>query len=224
MKRVLNNKLWISVFVFLIYFIFILYFSSTNLTLGNFLSHLVFLILITFIYRDELKTNWKQYKSTKKSFKTILLYFAITIVITLIVSNIVINTYITITGSEQLIGSSNTTIYSMFDQIPWGTLFVLFLTVLFYPIVEELIFRKSLGDVIKNKFLFIMISSLLAWYFQVTILSPSANEFVLAIGTLFYSIFAAFVYSKKKNILYTIFPRMLYNLLICIVQFVYLFK
>lgn len=224
MKKNNNSKLYLTLFVLVLYFMFILFISSTSLTFVNFLCHFLFVGILIFIYRDDLKENWKEYKSSKKNILKVLLYFVIVLLLSVVLTNVVISIYATVTNNSQIMDTTNTTIYQMFDKIPWGTLFVLFLTVFYYPIVEELVFRKSLGDSLKNKVLFIIVSSLLSWYFQVTLLNPTITEFILSIGVLFNSIFASYIYSKKENILYTILPRMLYNLLICVLQLFTLFK
>ena len=72
---------------------------------------------------------------------------------------------------------------------------------------------------IKNNVIFVIVSSLLSWYFQVSLLNPSIPEFVLAISTLLNSLFASIIFVRKDNILYSIFPRMLYNIVICLIQF-----
>lgn len=223
MNKLKEHKFILTILVLVIYLIFVLYVGSIDLTMMNFLGYVIFLAILLLIYRNDLIKNWKEYKHDKKRVKTIIIYFIIVFLLSSIVSNIVIKGYMELTGSTQIIDSSNSTIYSMFDKVPWGTLFVVFLTVFFYPIVEELVFRKSMGDALKPTILFIIISSLLSWYFQVTLLNPSGLEFVLAIGVLFNSVFAAIIYTKKKNVLYTIFPRMIFNLLVCCVQLFSLF-
>ena len=118
--------------------------------------------------------------------------------------------------------SSSGALSKVFENVPYGTLFACFLTIVFYPIVEELIFRKSLRPAIKNGVLFVIITSLLSWYFQVTLLNPSISEFVLAIQNLLNSVFMAIIYVKTNNIIYTISSRMLFNIFICTMQLVML--
>ena len=141
----------------------------------------------------------------------------------MVLSNILISIITNVLGMNFIQDSSNDIISKVFNIIPYGTLFVCFLTIIFYPLVEELIFRKSLRPALKNNVLFIIVTSLLSWYFQVTLLNPHISEFILAIQTLLNSVFAAIIYVRTNNILYTISSRMLYNLFICIIQLGYLF-
>lgn len=212
----MKNKIFKTLIVWILYLLWLFIFSGTDLTLINVLSYIAFLGVNIFIYRDDLKDGLKKLKKDKKKIRTFILYFIIIFAI-LIVSNILIGV---ISNGAFDSDSSSKSIYSLFEIVPFGTMFVMFITIFFYPIVEELVFRKSLYDVISNPILFIILSSLITWYFQVTLINPQISEFILALSTLFNSVFASIVLTKKKNIWYAIIPRMAYNLVICLVQLI----
>ncbi len=214
-----TKKLLQTLFVLLIYFIFILKFSSTKLTITNFLSYLIFLTIILIIYYKDLKKYYLDLKKDKNKVVTILLYFVVFFLLSTVLRNIILNIIEKSTSIKFNVDTSNKTIFSLFKIFPKGTLFVIFFTCIFTPLVEELVFRKSIRDVIKNNVIFVIVSSLLSWYFQVSLLNPSIPEFVLAISTLLNSLFASIIFVRKDNILYSIFPRMLYNIVICLIQF-----
>ena len=115
------------------------------------------------------------------------------------------------TGTNQL--------YLLFPKVPWGTLFVCFSTIFFYPIVETLVFQKSLKDVINNKFVFIILAAVLNLFFQVQN-NPSISEIIKASPVVIMSIVSSIIYLKKENIMYVIYARMAYNLLICLIQLI----
>lgn len=208
------KKLIITFSIWILYFIWLLKIGSTSLTVSNFVLHLMFLFLLVYIYRDDLSKNLLELKSDKKkNILKLLLYFLLFIG-ALIIGNIIVT--ILLNGIE--VDSSNSALYTLFSKVPFGTLFVCFLTIVFYPVVEELVFRKSLRDVITNSYLFVIISSLFTWYFQVTIINPTMPELITAIPTFVFSLYLSILYVKKGNILYTIFPRMFYNILICAIQ------
>lgn len=217
-----NNKIISGVLVWILYIVWILKFSNLTPSLLNFFIHLVFLIIIVFIFKNDLISNFKSLREVKKKkFLRIFLYFLGFLGIMLL-SNILISIITKAAGISFVQDSSSDAIAKVFNMVPFGTLFVCFLTIIFYPIVEELIFRKSLRPAIKNGVLFVIITSLLSWYFQVTLLNPNKVEFILAIQTLLNSIFAGIIYVKTDNILYTISSRMLFNVFICIMQLGYL--
>lgn len=217
-----NNKVLLSVMIWVLYIIWLLKFSSITPTIGNFIIHLLFLVIVVFCFKDDLKDNLKEFSVDKKSkILRILLYF-IGFIIIMFVSSIVISFIASIMNINVAKDSSSIALSKVFENVPFGTLFACFLTIIFYPIVEELIFRKSLRPALKNGVLFVIITSLLSWYFQVTLLNPSVNEFVLAIQTLFNSVFVGIIYVKTNNIVYTISSRMLFNVFICVMQLVML--
>ena len=222
-KRSVNNeKLVSTIIIWILYIVWILKFSSITPTLYNFIIHLLFLLIVVFIFRKDLLSNLKELKHTrKKKISRIFLYFLGFLGI-MVLSNILISIITNIVGINFVQDSSSSAIAKVFSVIPYGTLFACFLTIVFYPVVEELIFRKSLRPALKNSVLFVTITSLLAWYFQVTLLNPNINEFILAIQTFLNSIFAGIIYVKTNNIIYTISSRMLFNIFICIMQFCYL--
>ena len=221
-KKIRENnktKLILTLGVWLLYIVWLLKFSSVKLDLANVLCYVGFLGLLLFIYFDDFKSYFKDFKKNlKKNILTVFVYFLIFIVI-LVVSNILISILLPLNPD-----SGNSAIYDLFSNVPLGTIFACFLTIFFYPIVEELVFRKSLRDVIKNPIVFIILSSLISWYFQVTLINPKLSEFILTSQFFFNSIFAAIIFVKKNNLLYAIFPRMLYNFFICLMQIIALFK
>ena len=218
-----SNKIIPTILAWILYIIWILKFNTITPTVFNFLMHLLFLAIIILIFKDDLILGFKKLKNSKKKSRfEIILYFLVFIGI-MVLSNILISIITNVLGMNFIQDSSNDIISKVFNIIPYGTLFVCFLTIIFYPLVEELIFRKSLRPALKNNVLFIIITSLLSWYFQVTLLNPHISEFILAIQTLLNSVFAAIIYVRTNNILYTISSRMLYNLFICIIQLGYLF-
>ncbi len=216
--KCINDKTIFIILVWILYIIWILKFSSLAITITNFIIHLLFLCIVIFIFKDDLLKNIKDLNKEKKKVLKIFLCFLAFLAVMLI-SNITISLSSEILGIDITRDSSSGAIAKVFENTPYGTLFACFLTIIFYPVVEELIFRKSLRPAIKNGCLFVIITSLLSWYFQVTLLNPSINEFILAIQTFLNSIFAGIVYVKTNNITYTISSRMLFNTFICIMQF-----
>ena len=92
------------------------------------------------------------------------------------------------------------------------------MTIIYYPIVEEIVFEKTLKDVISNKWLFMVLSSLFFWYYNI---AYSANFTLVAIAGSF-SYFAvglvkAYTFSKTDNLFVPIFIKAIYNALVTFV-------
>lgn len=213
-----ETKLVKTAIVWAMYFLWVLKVNSTSLSLLNFVVHIMFAGIMVYIYIDDIKRCFKEFgKNPGKNFLKILLYLVIYVVI-MTAGNIIADAIMKAKFGGVSNDSSSMALYKIFSNVPFGTLFVILTTTLFYPIVEELVFRKSLRDIIPNKYIYVIISALGHWYFQVTIINPEMTELVSGLPYLFFSIFAAIIYVKKENILYTILPRTLYNLLMSVIQ------
>lgn len=91
------------------------------------------------------------------------------------------------------------------------------LTTIFAPINEEIIFRKSIQDCLKNKWVFIVVSGLIFGYLHV-LGSESLYDFLYIIP--YGSLGATFAYllSKTDNIYVTILMHLIHNGLLTIIS------
>lgn len=213
-KTFLDNTKLMSGVILVLYFIWILLAGSVELTFINFLGHFLFLMTILILNYQDFKRCFKEI--AKKPVKNILLILLLAVIVFVIANGgrMVCSLIIGDTGVD----SSNAALQQIFDIKPLGTLYVTFLTIFFYPIVEETVFRGSIKSIISNKWLFIIISVIASWYFQTVSINPTIEELAYAVPTIFVSLFSAILYTKKNNILYVILPRVAYNLIIGIIQ------
>ena len=205
-------KLVITLLVLILYIVWLQFFGSIELTLSNFMLHLVFLFLLIYIYHKDILNGIKEIRKKTMGKKILaiilftLLFFVVGTIFGGIIRNIVSDYD---TGTNQL--------YLLFPKIPWGTLFVCFSTIFFYPIIETLVFQKSLRDVINNKYVFVILAAVLNLFFQVQN-NPTFSEIVKASPVVLMSVVSSIIYLKKENIMYVIYARMAYNLIICLIQ------
>lgn len=118
----------------------------------NCFSNLILLMTLFFMYRVDLRREWKKFKnnfntSMDSSFK----YWCFG-VLGMMVSNILINMIFNLGQAE-----NEELVQEMIVALP---LVMLLNAGIIAPIIEELIFRKAFRDAIKNKWKFIIISSL----------------------------------------------------------------
>ncbi len=124
--------------------------STTTLTLLTIFSDICVLIIALLLYGKELKAEWKAFKKKPgENFDIAIKYYFIGLGI-MIGSNIIINYFLKLGNSQ-----NETLIQGMIKTSPW---LMLLFAGLFAPIIEEIVFRKSLKNVFKNKYLFIFIS------------------------------------------------------------------
>jgi len=117
----------------------------------TFINDLLFLGILLKLYYKDLKKNLFDYfnKSFSNNLKTSIGYWLIGFVIMLF-SNFIIAI---VTGGQ--LAENEETVRSMIDKIP---LYMAFQVMIYAPLTEELIFRKSLRDVFNNKWIYAIIS------------------------------------------------------------------
>ena len=130
-------------------------FKITNATMLSFLADLIFLICIVFAYRDNLK---KDFENLKKDYKiSSIIKIIIIWVVIIFVFNILMGA-ITEMIYPNMATDDNTNAMSTLFKTSMS--YSLFKTMIFAVVAEELLYRESISDVVKNKYIFIVISSI----------------------------------------------------------------
>lgn len=218
----MNKKTIKYIFVFLSYFVYDIYIylflKLINIDINNlnnikkniafFTIDLIYFLILLFIYRKELK----EYKN---NFSLSLLSKYLPIYLLGVILMGLSNTILTqITGIE--LASNEENIRTLIKYYP---IYMFFSSVIYAPIVEELIFRKSI-DIFKNKTIFIITSGLLFGLIHVVGNSnESLNEILMGIPYIIMGIDFAYIYSKSKNIFTTISMHSLHNFILIIIQY-----
>lgn len=208
------SPLNISICVILLYFIWP-YFMNAIVNMlhieGNFalymqlIADFLLLGLIIFIYYSSIKEDFKKLKTNfKKNITKSLVIFAIGLVLYTIASIIIISLF---PNSE----SDNTSsLLNIFDNQP----ILLFIsTIFYYPIIEELVFKKTFKDIINNKWAFIIITAVLNASFEVLLSYNNLINIVNIIPSFILYATYSYMYYESDSIVVPIAYRMLYNLI-----------
>ena len=221
-KEVLGtNRLLTSVLVIIFYFawpIIIKVFenifnvdSSTDLLFGI-ICNVVLAVLLISIYHKDLKEYLKKFNKDKfKYIKTIILFFIITLVAIALTNSFVINIL-----KIDHIAENDSALFASFKSYP---LLITFMTVIYFPVVEEIVFEKTLKDVIKNKWLFIFISAIFFWYYNIAYIE--GINYLTIISSLCYFVggfLRALAFHKTDNLYVPIGIKALYNLFVTIIS------
>jgi len=173
---------------------YIIYFSISNLIL---------LGIFIYIYHKDLSKDFKEYfEDFNNNFDISLKYwlsgFAIMVISNLIISFIL---NMTIAGNEENVRSF----------INVSPILMLFNASIYAPIVEELTFRKSIREVINNKWIYAIVSGLLFGFMHIMgyITSPIDIIYLIPYGAL--GISFALLYYKTNNIFSTITMHAFHN-------------
>ena len=218
MNRIINNKNkpWILFIGILLCFLLadgllaLIYYdmggniaSLTTTQTMYFLLAKYFILIIIFIlaYRKYLKEKWYDFlKNFKSYFKISLKNWFIGFLI-MIISNIIINSFVSGLGQNENL------VQSFIAETP-AIAFII--TTFLAPFIEEMIFRKSLKDCFKNKTIYMITSAILFGLIH-CLVSDNLYEYLLIIpyGAL------GFMFAKTNwetdNVYSSIFMHMLHN-------------
>lgn len=213
------KKYFINILTFLFYFIYfelivmlINYlgfdynsFSYNKKVLLLFISNLLFMIYLLVIYRHELKDDLKDYKKNFKDYiNKYLIYYVIGVAL-MAGSNLILQK---ITGLE--LSGNESTLRELIKSIP---IYMGFSTVLYAPFVEEIIFRKSIRNVTKNKKVFVLLSGFIFGILHITSFS-NVKEIIMGIPYIIMGIDFAVIYVKSNNIFTTMIFHLFHNLIL----------
>lgn len=169
---------------------------------------LSFMFILFLLYRKTLLKDITLYiKYFIKNISTGTKYWIIGLCI-MMLSNIIISYYFP--G-----GSANEeAVQNIIKQVP---IYMIFSTIIYAPFVEELIFRKSIRDIIDNDYLYIIISGL-TFGFVHTLAGSTLHELIYiipygALGSCF-----AIMHVKTKNIYTSMTFHMIHNAIVVFIS------
>lgn len=166
-------------------------------------SSVVFSLILLIIYRDDLVKEFKTFKKNwVKNFDTGFKWYLVGLVV-MMTSNLVLY-YVLHSGGA----SNENTVQAMISASP---IFMAVQVCLITPFNEEVVFRKTLYDVFKNKWIFIFLSFLLFGGAHVMSSASSLVDYLYiipygALGAAF-----AMAYSKTKTIFTSMSLHILHN-------------
>ena len=182
-------------------------FNMIQKIIYNLVFEIIILSIIIFIYRKDIVHDFKHFKKCHFS-KYIRFWFAALGL--MMISSIVINMFTNISTS-----TNQEIVEDTFYKAP---IFTTILTILFAPILEELVFRLSFRKMFKTDKLFIIFSGLFFGFLYVS----QPNSLLELLYIIPYSIpgcIFAYTLVKSKNIFVPIGLHMMHNTLMIILQF-----
>ena len=183
--------------------------SIKNKVMYNVITNGFYLLLLILFLKKELKEELKLLKTNYKDYfiKSILIFLAGALL--MFISTLIISKF---TG--QSISGNETEIRNFIKNSP---LLTIILAVIISPIIEELVFRKAIKNIFNNKYLFIIISSLIFGLLHVSSIRD-INELLFSIPYIIMGISFAITYQKTNNIFTSIILHSSYNLVLILIQ------
>lgn len=196
-------------------------FKITNATMLSFLADLIFLICIVFAYRDNLK---KDFENLKKDYKiSSIIKIIIIWVVIIFVFNILMGA-ITEMIYPNMATDDNTNAMSTLFKTSMS--YSLFKTMIFAVVAEELLYRESISDVVKNKYIFIVISSIVYTIMNFIFVGFESDIIVMDILSYFLPalLFSTAYVKNNNNIIILILIKFTYNLIPTIIYLLQLYN
>lgn len=196
-------------------------FKITNATMLSFLADLIFLICIVFAYRDNLKKDFENLKRDYKIssiIKTIIIWVVIIFVFNILMGAITEMIY------PNMATDDNTNAMSTLFKTSMS--YSLFKTMIFAVVAEELLYRESISDVVKNKYIFIVISSIVYTIMNFIFVGFESDIIVMDILSYFLPalLFSTAYVKNNNNIIILMLIKFTYNLIPTIIYLLQLYN
>lgn len=184
--------------------------SDLNLIIYSFSCNILFLIIIVACYFKTLKKDFKPFfKNFLTNFEDSFKYYIIGLAI-MIVSNLILTSLVGgLAENEEIVRKS-------IDLAP----IVMLLEVSIYaPIAEELLFRRSMRDLFKNKWLYILVSGFVFGGLHV-VGCKNLVEYLYLIPYCSLGFSFSYIYAKTDNIYSTITLHAMHNTITILLYFI----
>lgn len=175
----------------------------------------IMICLIAFIFRKKLKKDLQDMKINHMNYFSKYLKFWLIGLLIMMLSNALITII-----SENGIAGNEQAIRDLFDVSP---IYVFFSAVIFAPIVEELIFRQGIRNIVPNNILFILISGLVFGGLHVMTDLRSVTDLLYLIPYCTPGFIFAYILVKTDNIFVSMGLHFMHNGLLISLQFFILF-
>ena len=186
----------------------LLKFDLTKLTykqqlIGSNISSLIVLIIIFIIYHKYLISKFKDYKNNFSEYFDFGMKIWFIGILGMVVSNLLISS---LTPLQE--ATNEVLVDNMLKEAPLET----FISASFLaPFIEEMIFRKSLGDMFKNKKVMVIASGLVFGLLHVIFSFNTPLDFLYVIPYGFLGGAFAYIVAKKDNVLIPISFHFIHN-------------
>ena len=173
---------------------------------------LSYIYIIYLLYKKDLKESFKDFKTNiEKHFDVGIRWWVLGFTI-MGVSNLLISTF-----SPESISNNEEAVRSLISQVP---AYMLFSVSIYAPFIEEMLFRKSLGDIFKNKVVYIIISAFLFGALHVIGSLDSVYSLLHLIPYVSLGVAFSIIYVKTKNVFVSMLFHCIHNSLAAILLIV----
>lgn len=218
MRKIIKNVLVFSSY-FVYEYIFIYLIIALGIKYNTFgynqrvncilIINIVYIAFLIFMYRKELKKDIIDFKENYKNYLSKYISLYLLGVILMGLSNVLLQhiTHLEMSGNE-------TAVRTLLKQIP---VYMVFTSIIYAPFVEEIIFRKSIRNIIKNKYIFVIISGIIFGLLHISDYR-NINEILMGIPYIIMGLDFAYIYYKTNNLFTTMVFHFCHNLILVLIQ------
>lgn len=176
----------------------------------------ILLALILLIFYPKLKKDFADMKQNHMNYYSKYFKYWLIGLMIMMISNLLITQF-----TDNQMASNEQAVQSLFDMSP---IYVFFSAVIFAPLVEELVFRQGIRNIIPNKLLFIIVSGLVFGGLHVISTDmTSLTELFYLVPYCAPGIIFAYILAQTDNIFVSIGLHFMHNGLLIALQFFILF-
>lgn len=210
-----------EIFVFILYIIFPILISiflpgvsdSTNMEIIiRLILEIILVGIYIYLYRNAFSSDLDELGKNKKILRNAILYTFLTIILIGCFNGILLLI------NEKFIVSPNNILVDKY--LKNKSLYMLITIFLLSPIKEEIVFRKIFKDVIPNKIIYIIISTLVCTFVTIGYNISSLIELFAMVPIVLSSVIRAYSYTKTNNIYTPILINVLYSLFVLITRII----
>lgn len=192
--------------------------NTTAKIIYSIICDMIFMLLVYLLYRKTINKNFKDFFTNfKDNIEISLKYYFIGLAI-MVISNLIITIFFSTASAN-----NEEAVRTLIGKYP---LYMIFSVSIYAPFIEEIIFRKSIKDMItsyKNnsltKYLYILTSGLIFASLHVVGMADKAIDYIYIIPYLSLGISFAALYYKTNNIFHTICIHSLHNTIAVLLLF-----
>lgn len=187
--------------------------STTTSLIIKFSANFVLISIVAFIYRESIKDNLKKFKNDwKRNVKKIALIFVLACAIFYVMKILIVLLF------PDVVFEDATSLAKEFSKFP---ALLVISTLFYYPVIEELVFKRTFKELISNKWFFIIVTALLNASFQVLLSASNALSLVTILPNFMFYAALSYIYYETDNLLVAISVRVFYNLIPNIIYFIF---
>ena len=214
-KNKISNSIFIkSILVIVSYFILpYLVKFVTNSNVVSVVVYLLYALILVFLYKSTFIKDFKDIKGNIKKYVKNLLVGVLLIVVSMAVVNMIVGVLFDIKETSE-------NDFSLLNSFKENPIVIILLTCVYYPLIEGIIFRKSVRDIIDNKWFFIVFSSLFYFFFNILYTSMSFNNIMASLCYISTMMIVSSSYWKTNNFTLSILIMTVFNILVSLISFI----